>query len=115
MLELVVVVMMDACFLGGDFNCTANAAFDRNHPEPHGASKRCLVKLIEANDLCDVWRLFHTTQSLYTWAHVRDNSLSLARLDRFHCFKHRGNVLKSRIIHTSRHSGSFPRTSSHLC
>lgn len=31
-------------FLAVDFNCTVNAALDRNHQEPHGASKSCLFK-----------------------------------------------------------------------
>lgn len=66
-------------FLGGDFSCTANATLDRAHPEPHGASKSCLVKLIEANDLCDAWRPFHHTQCQYTWVHAKDNCLSIAR------------------------------------
>lgn len=86
-------------FLGGDFNCTENAVLDRNHPEPHGVSKNCLVKVIEMNDLCDVWRFFHTTQRQYIWTHVKDNSLSLARIDRVYCFKHHSNVLKGCSIH----------------
>lgn len=75
-------------FLGGDFNCTANASLDRNHTEPHRASMKSLISLIETNHLCDVWRLFHNTQRQYTWTHAKDNVLSLARLDRFYCFKH---------------------------
>lgn len=49
----------DDCYmiLGGDFNCTA-ACVDRNHIEPHGPSKKCLINLIESNSLCDVWRFF---------------------------------------------------------
>lgn len=86
-------------FLGGDFNCTVNATLDRNHPEPHGASKTCLVKIIETNDLCDVWRLFYKTHRQYTWSHVKENCLSLARLDQFYCFKHQSNVLKGCSIH----------------
>lgn len=41
--------------LTGDFNCTVND-IDRNHLEPHTASRKSLVRLIEANDLVDVWR-----------------------------------------------------------
>ena len=84
-------------FLGGDFNCTADAALDRNHAEPHGASRRCLVKLIEQNDLCDTWRFLHHTQRQYTWVHTRDYTLSM--LDRFYCFKHQANALQSGSIH----------------
>ena len=74
-------------FLGGDFNCTADG-LDRNHQEPHPASRRRLLRLIEAQELCDVWRRFHHTERSYTWAHARDDGLSLARLDRFYCFRH---------------------------
>lgn len=42
---------------------------------------------------------FYKTQRQYTWTHVKDNSLSLARLDRFYCFKHQNNVLKGCSIH----------------
>ncbi len=34
----------------------------------------------------------------YTWAHARDNILSLARLDRFYCFKHHLNIFKNCFI-----------------
>ncbi len=86
-------------FLGGDFNCTANASLDRNHPEPHRASMKSLISLIETNDLCDVWRSFHINQRQYTWTHAKDNVLSLARLDRLYCFKHHFNVLRGCSIH----------------
>lgn len=74
--------------LGCDFNCTVDATVGRNHLEPHGASKKCLlIELInyKSNDLCNVWRFFHPAQRQYTWAHARDNSISLARLDIFYC------------------------------
>ena len=84
----------DFLFLGGDFNCTQNDHLDRNHPEPHMESQRLLNKLIETNDLVDVWRRLHDTKRQYTWAHVRENVISLARLDRFYCFTHHFGVFK---------------------
>ncbi len=42
-------------FLGGGSNLT-NAVLDRNHQEPHAASRSCLKKLVEMYDLCDIWR-----------------------------------------------------------
>uniref|UniRef100_A0A674PC45 Endonuclease/exonuclease/phosphatase domain-containing protein n=1 Tax=Takifugu rubripes TaxID=31033 RepID=A0A674PC45_TAKRU len=66
-------------FLGGDFNCTENPLLDRNHPEPHLPSKSALTKLVQARELCDVWRYFHPGQSQFTWTHSRGNQLSLAR------------------------------------
>ncbi len=48
---------------------------DRNHQEPHAASKSCLIKLIETFELCDVWRHFYKSQRQYTWVHSRDNSV----------------------------------------
>ena len=73
--------------LGGDFNCTADS-LDRNHMEPHAVSRKRLCEMLEAHDLCDVWRNFHGGQRQYTWAHSRDNALSLARLDRFYGFRY---------------------------
>ncbi|KAI4881394.1 hypothetical protein NFI96_008701 [Prochilodus magdalenae] len=50
--------------------------------EPHPASRRRLCELVEANELCDVWRTLHAEQRQYTWTHFKDCMLSLARLDR---------------------------------
>lgn len=81
-------------FLGGDFNCTENDMLDRNHVEPHAASSRVLRELIETHSLCDLWREFNGDVKQYTWFHTRENFLSMARLDRFYCFKHHVNVVK---------------------
>lgn len=40
--------------LGGDFNCTEAASLNRNHQEPHAASRSRLKKLIETYELCDI-------------------------------------------------------------
>lgn len=85
-------------FLGGDFNCTVNDRLDRNHQEPHPASRRRLSSLVETYELCDVWRRLHQKQKQYTWVHTRDNFLSLARLDRFYCFKHHFSVFSNCCI-----------------
>ena len=82
-------------FLGGDFNCTENPVLDRNHQEPHAASKSALMRLTETFELCDVWRHFHPGQRQYTWVHSRDNMLSLARLDHVYVFSHHINVSRS--------------------
>ncbi len=71
---------------------------DRNHIEPHMPSREHLTKMINVNDLCDIWRHFHDGQRQYTWAHARDNVLSLARLDRFYGFKHQLGIFKSCVI-----------------
>ena len=49
----------DYLFLGGDFNCTENAALDRNHAEPHPASQHVLRQLVFSHGLVDVWRRMH--------------------------------------------------------
>ena len=85
----------DYLFLGGDFNCTQNDLMDRNHTEPHAASKHILTRLIKTHDLVDVWRRQHGNERQYTWVHCRDDFISLARLDRFYCFKHNFNVFKT--------------------
>ncbi len=73
--------------MGGDFNCVEKN-IDRNHVEPHMASRRKLIQMIETNELCDVWRNFNYRVKQYTWTHVCDNLLSMARLDRFYVFKY---------------------------
>ncbi|TWW77619.1 Transposon TX1 uncharacterized 149 kDa protein ORF 2 [Takifugu flavidus] len=65
-------------FLGGNFNCTENPLLDRNHPEPHMPSKSTLTKVVQARELCDMWRYFHLGQRQFTWTHSRGNQLSLA-------------------------------------
>lgn len=94
-------------YLGGDFNCCENDYLDRNHIEPHVASQRALIDLIKTHDLVDVWRRLHNNVKQYSWAQARGNCLSLARLDRFYCFKHHFNVFKMSAIspvHFSDHS-----------
>ncbi len=81
-------------FIGGDFNCTAKDTMDRNHKEPHLASQHAIRKLIVEHDLCDIWRTLYKEQRQYTWAQIRDNFISMARLDRFYCFKYHSNVIK---------------------
>lgn len=85
-------------FLGGDFNCTQDDELDRNHREPHAASKRAMTQLIATHSLSDIWREHHTHHRQYTWVHTRENLLSMARLDRFYCFKHHLNVFKKCVI-----------------
>lgn len=81
-------------FLGGDFNCTEDPTLDRNHPEPHPPSSHTLRQLMENQELSDVWRVFNSQHRQYTWSHSREGVLSLARLDRFYCFKHHLNIFK---------------------
>lgn len=88
----------DYLFLGGDFNCVEKNV-DRNHVEPHMPSRVLLTQTVEANELCDVWRLLNRNVRQYTWAHARDNLLSLARLDRFYSFRHHCSIFKSCVIH----------------
>ena len=85
----------DFLVLGGDFNCTENEFLDRNHAEPHPASQRALRQLASSHGLVDVWRRMHTDCRQYTWSHFREDRISLARLDRFYCFKHHFNVFRS--------------------
>ncbi len=77
----------NSLLLGGDFNCT-ESILDRNHVEPHMPSQKRLIQLLKTHEIVDVWRNFHGIQRQYTWAHAYDNLISLARLDRFYCFKH---------------------------
>ncbi|KAI3367340.1 hypothetical protein L3Q82_008155 [Scortum barcoo] len=83
---------------GGDFNCTENELLDRNHAEPHPASQHALRQLVYSHGLVDVWRRMHTSSRQYTWSHISDNKISLARLDRFYCFKHQHTLNVTRDI-----------------
>ena len=87
-------VPKDYLFLGGDFNCTANDAYDRNHPEPHAPSQKAMQAVIHTHSLSDVWRQTHHNTKQYTWVHSRALVLSLARLDRLYCFKHHFSIFK---------------------
>lgn len=49
---------VDFHFSAGDFNCTINN-LDRNHVEPHIASRNKLASIVETFDLADVWRDKH--------------------------------------------------------
>ena len=84
----------DFLFLGGDFNCTEYEVLDRNHAEPHPASQHTLKQLVYSHGLVDVWRRMNSDCRQYTWSHLREDRISLARLDRFYCFKHHFNVFK---------------------
>lgn len=86
------------CLLvAGDFNCTANH-IDRNHLKPHTASRLSLIRLIETNDLVDVWRNTNDNIKQYTWLQIRESGLSMARLDHLYCFKHQLQMVKSCCI-----------------
>lgn len=87
----------DYVVLGGDFNCT-ESNLDRNHIEPHMPSRNRLIQLLKTHELCDIWRQLSGLQRQYTWTHVRDNVISLARLDRFYFFKHHCNIVKKCMI-----------------
>ena len=87
----------DFMFLGGDFNCTADV-LDRNHVEPHAASRKRFIELIENYELIDTWRAFHKKQTQFSWTHCCDNLVSMARLDRIYCFKHFFSAFRTSVI-----------------
>ncbi|KAI7801458.1 pol-like protein [Triplophysa rosa] len=88
----------DYLFLGGDFNCTENDVLDRNHLEPHNASSRVIRELMQTHILNDVWRGINGNDRHYTWTHTRENFISLARLDRFYCFRYHFIIVKKCVI-----------------
>lgn len=87
----------DFLFLAGDFNCTINN-LDRNHVEPHMASRNKLLRIVETFDLADVWREKHGDFRQYSWAHYKKNCISMARIDRIYCYKHHSQIFKSCVI-----------------
>ena len=60
----------------------------------YSVSQRALRQLLQTHDLCDVWRRLHDHKRQYTWTHCRGNLISMARLDRFYCFKHNLNIFR---------------------
>lgn len=70
--------------IGGDWNCTENSLVDRNTEEPHIQSSSCLLKIIRAADLLDIWRVKHPDVRQYTWVKVNSGRVSAARLDRIY-------------------------------
>ncbi len=90
-------MLVDVLFLGGDFNCT-ETNLDRNYIEPHLPSRQRLVQLIKTHELINIWRQLNGEQKQYTWTHVRDNMISLARLDRLYVFRHHGSIVENSFI-----------------
>ena len=67
--------------LGGDFNCTLNAKYDRaSQFEYHKPSAEMLRNIVLELRLTDCYRHFNPTTRDYTWHNVR----SFARLDRIY-------------------------------
>lgn len=85
-------------FLGGDFNCTENDEIDRNHLEPHAASRCAMIQLVETQ--ADIWSLKRAETLADIWRELsRDHMVSMARLDRFYVFKHHFSTVKAcRIV-----------------
>ncbi len=57
-------------------------------------SQRVLRQIIKEHDLYDIWRVLNKTQRQYTWTQVREYHVTMARLDRWYCFKHHFNTIK---------------------
>ena len=69
--------------IGGDFNCTVNASFDRNGPEPQPCTgtAKLFANIIAKYNLHDVWHVQHPSDRSYTLCRCLNNHISLARLD----------------------------------
>lgn len=81
--------------LGGDFNSTECESLDRNHGEPHSRSQSAWKQLVHSHGLVDVCRRMHAHCGQYTLTCLDEERISMARLNRFYCFKHLFNSLKS--------------------
>lgn len=55
------------------------------------------MELIKKHELAETWCHFNHHRQ-YTWAHARDYLISLARFDRFYCFKHQLNIFRNCTI-----------------
>lgn len=85
--------------VGGDFNCTLDFNYDRNHDEPNPQSARELAGVLTKFDLVDIWRNLHNRPKQYTWIKLNNGQLSGARLDRFYTQKHHLNRIIGSSIH----------------
>lgn len=92
------VAVDEYLILGGDFNCT-ESNLDRNHMEPHLPSRQRLVQIKKTHELIDIWRQLDGEQRQYTWSHVRDNMISLARLDTFYVLNIMVVLLRVVLLH----------------
>lgn len=79
--------------VGGDFNCTENFVIDRNHGEPHARSATTLTRVVQAQELVDIWRTQHPVARQYTWRKINQNQVSMARIDRLYCTKSSSNQM----------------------
>ncbi len=81
-------------FIGGDFNCTENDVIDRNHNEPHKESQRVLQEIINIR-ICMIFGgcgIKHKDST--RGPQIRQYHVTMARLDRWYCFKHHFNTIK---------------------
>lgn len=63
--------------------------------EPHPVSQCALRQLVSSHGLVGVWRRMHTSSRQFTWFHISDNRISLARLNHIHCLQHYFNIFKT--------------------
>ena len=58
----------DGIILGGDFNLVMNPELDRNDSNINNTKSLEVVReFMDRNNLCDVWRVMHPEERLYTW------------------------------------------------
>lgn len=74
----------DYLILAGDFNCTESDS-DRNHLEPHSASLKRLIQLINHHEL---WKLLKNSDGSSLGHTHAVAPFFVARLDRFYGFRH---------------------------
>ena len=82
--EMVNYFENDTKIIGGDFNLVLNVALDKRggRPQTHVKCKKYVEKMMDENDLHDVWRREHPTEFGYTWKSYKQPYI-YCRLDFF--------------------------------
>ena len=73
----------ESLVIGGDFNCVLNPELDKagGRPDTKVNTRNKLLKLMEDNNLVDIWRLFYPDTRQYTWRSTK--AIIQCRLDYF--------------------------------
>lgn len=75
---------------------------ERNTEEPHIQSSSCLVRVVKADVLLNIWRVKCPNVRQYTWVKINNERVSAARLDKIYISKTSNSQLtECSIIPTS--------------
>ncbi|MGH0177545.1 UNVERIFIED_CONTAM: hypothetical protein FKN15_075286, partial [Acipenser sinensis] len=92
-------ISADECVvLGGDFNCTLEAADRVGGQEHYPLSSAALRELTAQLSLVDIWRWHHPDAPAFTFTRVREGRVSQSRIDRFYVTRNHAHCVRSSDI-----------------